>query len=166
MGRCGVHAFSFLLIKRIQQILAGIFIPLVIGIGLVIYPPASAKGDVEIKTNIIPNAVPNALPTTKIALQELATEAALKHGLNVSRFLKVIDCETAGTWDPSIQSRAKNIKDGGRELSFGLAQIHLPAHTNITKDQATDPTWAIAWMANEWENGRQNQWSCWKNIYS
>lgn len=141
-------------------------IPLLIGIGLAIYPPVSAKGDVEVETNIIPNAV----PTTKIALQELATETAIKHGLNVKRFLKVQECEikkfqvgTTTVWDYKAQSDI--VYRGVRENSWGAWQIHLPSHPTITKEQAQDIYFATEWSAEQWENGNASAWSCYRNNF-
>ena len=42
-------------------------------------------------------------------------------------------------------------KNGKREQSFGISQIHLPSH-NITKEQALDPEYAIKFMSDRWED--------------
>lgn len=104
----------------------------------------------------------------EMTLQEYATQVAKDHGLNVERFLYTIDCESG--FDPSIQSQHTYKNDryapaGTREQSYGLVQIHLPAHPTITKEQALNPQWSIDWMADEWDAGRQRQWSCYKDAY-
>lgn len=75
------------------------------------------------------------------------------HHLNTQHFLDTISCES--NWNMGA------IGDGG--TSLGLAQIHLPAHTEITRAQALDPYFAIPWMASQWENDQAAMWSCWKN---
>ena len=51
---------------------------------------------------------------------------------------------------------------GQREQSFGLVQIHLPAHRTITKEQALDPEFAIDFLAKNLAQGRGTMWSCYK----
>lgn len=87
--------------------------------------------------------------------KQIALREANKAGLNVDRFLAVIDCESG--------FRADAIGDGGR--SYGVAQLFLPAHPEITKEQALDPEWSLAWMANEWKKGHASAWSCWRQLY-
>lgn len=47
---------------------------------------------------------------------------------------------------------------GSREQSFGVAQIHLPDHPDITKDEATDPEFSVEFMAKQFALGNQRQW--------
>lgn len=93
-----------------------------------------------------------------------AKEVALSHNLNADHFVKVIECETMHSWDPFIQSTYPNERDGGRELSFGLVQIHLPDHKNVSKEQAQDPEFAFEFMADYWDQGQENQWSCYRKL--
>lgn len=48
------------------------------------------------------------------------------------------------------ESHYRNIKSMLDEESYGIAQIHLPSHPNITKEQALNPEFSIQWMANNW----------------
>lgn len=48
------------------------------------------------------------------------------------------------------------VGDNGK--SFGLAQIHLPAHPDVSKEQALDPDFSIKWMAAHWFQKRI--WTC------
>ncbi len=50
----------------------------------------------------------------------------------------------------NIQSNI--VKNGERELSFGIAQIHLPSHPNITQEQTLDPEFSIKFMSDRWED--------------
>lgn len=52
----------------------------------------------------------------------------------------------------------------GRENSWGLAQIYLPAHQDVTREQALDPRFALQWMAKEFSKGNQHLWSCARSL--
>ena len=143
---------------------------MLIGIGS-IWPPTSAKGDVEIPVVKELNTIPNAVPTTKSALQALAKEAAIKHGLNVSRFLATQSCEikklqvgTTTVWDYKAQS--DHYRGGVRENSWGAWQINLDAHPGVTREQAQDPYWATEWSAQQFEKGDAWKWTCWPGNYT
>lgn len=68
----------------------------------------------------------------------------------------VVGCESS--FNP------KAVGDNG--TSFGLAQIHLPAHPHITKEQAFDPYFALNFMASEMKAGRSWKWTCYKLLWS
>jgi hypothetical protein len=98
----------------------------------------------------------------------LMKEYASEYGIDWRVMYDVVDCETGHTFDPSIQSTvtykydvpAWGVKKGDRELSYGLAQYHLPSHPEITVEQATNPRFAIRRMAEDIAQGRLRQWSC------
>lgn len=154
-----------MLIKRIKHTLLAAGLIAILIIGGLLSIPSSAKGDAIVET--IPTNSANgahSATTTTALLKEMATKVAIANGLNTDHFLGVIDCETGNTWDTTIQSKYIR-KDGTQEQSFGLVQINLPSHTNITLQQAEDPEFAINWMAEEWVAGRQSEWSCWTKLY-
>lgn len=81
----------------------------------------------------------------------------------------IISCESG--WNPNIQSNHRYTTNapagyvsGQREESYGLVQIHLPAHPHITKEQALDPEFALDFLARNLAVGRENMWSCAKQI--
>ena len=47
---------------------------------------------------------------------------------------------------------------GSREQSFGIAQIHLPDHPTVTKEEAIDPAFAVEFMAKKFAQGKQKMW--------
>lgn len=47
---------------------------------------------------------------------------------------------------------------GTREKSYGIAQIHLPDHPEVTYEQAIDPEFSVEFMAREFSQGRQWKW--------
>lgn len=90
-----------------------------------------------------------------------------KYNVSFQKMYNTIDCETAHTFNPQIQSEVKyNFSDhkrgivkGEQEKSWGLAQIHLPDHPNITLEQATDIDFSLNFMAKEYSKGH-NIWYC------
>jgi hypothetical protein len=66
-----------------------------------------------------------------------------------------LNCESG--LDPSIV--------GDHGTSYGIAQIHLPAHPDITKSEALDPQFSVNFAAHEFSKGRQAEWSCYKLLY-
>lgn len=81
----------------------------------------------------------------------------------------IIHCESQGS--TTIQSNhrystyvPKGYQVGDREQSFGLVQIHLPAHPNITKEQAINPEFAIEFLAKNLKAGRASMWTCAKTL--
>lgn len=48
------------------------------------------------------------------------------------------------------------------EDSWGLSQINLKAHTDITKEQATDPEFAIEFMAKNFDKAPQMWVTCYR----
>ena len=53
---------------------------------------------------------------------------------------------------------------GDHGTSFGIAQIHLVAHPDITKKQALDPSFSIDYLAKSIKNGKGRMWTCFKSI--
>jgi len=43
------------------------------------------------------------------------------------------------------------VKNGIREESFGIAQINLPSHPDVSREQALDPDFSIKWTADNWK---------------
>ena len=98
-------------------------------------------------------------PLDKESLRDYATYVASKEGLNVGVFLATLKCESDFY---NGQSYVKNSTGpNGRENSWGVAQIHLPSHPEISKEQALNPFWSINWMVDEWLKGNEWKWTCW-----
>ncbi len=75
---------------------------------------------------------------------------------DIEKILDVIKCESNFR---NIQSEI--IKDGIREPSFGIAQIHLPSHPDVSMEQALDEEFSIHWTAKKWKAGFR-LWTCYK----
>ena len=69
---------------------------------------------------------------------------------HIPKLWETLNCESGFKYDSL----------GDKGTSFGIAQIHLPAHLNITKEQALDPYWAINWSVEQFKKGNARIWSC------
>mgnify|MGYP003403430693 FL=1 len=88
------------------------------------------------------------------------SELASKYPEYKSTILRVSWCE----------SHYKNVQSdiyykGSREDSWGIAQINLYWHPEVSKAQALDPEFAIDFMAKRFKAGKASEWTCWRNIY-
>lgn len=100
-------------------------------------------------------------------VKELSDFYAAKYGVNPYTMRAVIQCENG--WQNS-QSQMRYTKDhpewgvkkGDRELSFGLVQIHLPAHPDITQKQAQNYNFALDFLAKNLAQGHGSMWTCFK----
>ena len=93
------------------------------------------------------------------SVYEYAGYLALKEGLNVGEFMATLECEASFR---NVQSGHPNHNGpNGREDSWGVVQIHLPSHLDITREQALQPFWSLNWMAEQWVKGNKRIWSCW-----
>lgn len=78
-----------------------------------------------------------------------------------TQMLETIRCESG-----FVSQQSKYIrKDGTREPSFGIAQIHLPDHPSVTKDEAMDENFSVRWMAKKFKDGKMGWWTCWRDKY-
>lgn len=81
--------------------------------------------------------------------------AASARAIDAEALLKTLECES------KLNADARG--DEGR--SYGIAQIYLPAHPEISRAQALDPQWAIDWTAARFAEGKQGMWTCWRALY-
>lgn len=113
------------------------------------------------------------LEERRTLLKAKVIEVALEYGVNAEQVYRTIaSCENTAI-EPDLQSGHRYGYDnprwgtvaGERERSYGLAQIHLPSHPTVTKEQATDPDFAITFMVKEFSKGNQRAWTCWRKLY-
>lgn len=100
----------------------------------------------------------------KTRLHEIAREKGLPEG-KVKQIENVIG-GVKGTGCPYGESTWKAHAVGDRGNSYGLVQIHLPSHPDITKEQALDPEYALNYIVDAWLAGTQRQWTCYRLIYN
>jgi len=87
-------------------------------------------------------------------IEQVIVEAAIRHEIDSSRFLAVAECESSLVSDVA--------GDGGH--SIGLFQIHLPSHSDVTKELASDPYWASEWSAKKFKKNPRI-WTCYRNLF-
>lgn len=87
---------------------------------------------------------------------ELVEHFASQYQVSAPKMLATMKCESG--------LNPKAVGDHGN--SYGIAQIHLPSHPDITKSQATDPVFASEWTANQFAKGKQNIWTCYRALYT
>lgn len=122
-----------------------------------------------IQQNTVDAVVTTATKPTKEEVIEKIKFYSHKYGVSYQWMYAGVKCETANTFDTEIQSTVRyNFSDpkrgivkGEREKSFGLAQIHLPDHPNITLEQAQDADFALDFMAEHLSRG-DVIWYCMK----
>lgn len=106
----------------------------------------------------------------KASLIELATSETKKEHVNTKHFIDTMSCEVmkddAGNWVADGQSQFKD-KTGpnGKEPSFGPMMIDLYYHPEVSREQATDPTFAIPWAVHQFATGHASMWTCWRHLY-
>lgn len=91
-----------------------------------------------------------------------------KYNVSFDKMYRVVECETAGTFNPQIQSQVKynfsspqrGIVKGEQEKSYGLSQIHLPDHPSVSLRQATDIDFSLNFLAENLSKGKDRWWSC------
>ena len=118
-------------------------------------------------------AIDNVAGTTPMLSKPLSNEEIVrnlvevysaKYNVSSDKLFDTLKNENRG-FDFDLQSGLKYKKnnrwgfpEGTREKSFGVSQIHLPDHPEITYEQAIDPAFSIEYMASEFSKGRARQW--------
>jgi len=101
-----------------------------------------------------------------MSVSAIIKRSATKYGVSEATMRRVVECESK--FHETTQSRNQykhdhpewGVKKGDYEKSFGLVQIHLPHHPNITYEQAIDPEFAADFLAKNLSEGRGKLWSC------
>lgn len=107
-----------------------------------------------------------------ISVEKCVEWFSKEYDVSYEMMMNVMRCENRDL-DPTLQSKIKysftneklGIYKGERELSYGVSQIHLPSHPNITLEQATDVTFSVEFMAKNFAKGRHSMWSCYTRLY-
>lgn len=98
--------------------------------------------------------------------QEIVSVKSKEYGVSETIMIDIIECESS--WGTTLQSKhhysfsdpKRGIYEGERERSYGLVQISLPHHPNVTYEQAIDPEFAVDFLAKNIAAGRIGLWSC------
>lgn len=97
-------------------------------------------------------------------VEDLIYQAEAKYNLKDDSLYETLKCESIG-WKNGQSKIPHKGGPNGYEDSWGVAQIHLPAHKDITKEEALDPVFAVDWAASEFAAGRAYEWTCYRDLY-
>lgn len=89
-----------------------------------------------------------------VTIDELIHDSSIKYGVSEPLMRKIIQCESSS--DPFA------VGDHGQ--SFGLVQIYLPAHPEVSKAEALDPAFATTFLAKHLASGQGSLWSCYRMV--
>lgn len=103
--------------------------------------------------------VPILAPLNKQDIKLIIIEAAFRHEIDAKKFLATAKCE-----DKFQNIQSTIVKNGTREESYGVFQIHLPSHPSVSKEQALDPHWASEWSAKKFKKNPRI-WTCYRHLY-
>lgn len=142
---------------------------LVMLVGMVAYSTPALISDLAPQTAHASAPVPleapivvEPAPTSTTTIEALVRATAAQYGLG-DDFYKTLECESAGWQD--IQSQVPHAAGpNGREDSWGVAQIHLPDHLEVTKDEALDPSFAVPWAAEQFTDGHASIFTCYNEL--
>lgn len=109
---------------------------------------------ITVYASYAPAVEPKIAPRTCETVQECIMYYSEKYNVSASLMAKVIYCESSN--NPNA------VGDNG--TSFGLSQIHLPAHPHVTREQALDMHFAIEFMAKAFANDDEWMWSCYRIV--
>lgn len=91
----------------------------------------------------------------ELTIPELIEKYSIEYNVSSDVMTSVIDCES---------DFRPNAHNGVGENSWGLVQINLNAHPQISVQQATNPDFAIKFLAENLSKGRGSMWSCFKKL--
>lgn len=125
--------------------------------GILLLSVRASSTVIEVHPTATPTPEPvvkKTIPRSNPVIEKLILDTATKYGIDGQQFLAVARCESS--------LRPDAVGDGGH--SYGLFQIHLPAHPSVTASQALDPYFAVDWSAALFKvNPRA--WTCYRILY-
>jgi soluble lytic murein transglycosylase-like protein len=119
---------------------------ILLGVTIALCAPAIIEADTEVP-----------LPSPKIQYMILAGSISAQYNVPMPLLKAVVACESS--WN----TKAKHITS--REQSYGLSQINLLAHPEISIAQAEDPQFSLTYLAKGLSTN-PNAWSCYRVVKS
>lgn len=105
----------------------------------------------------------------KDCVKRLVDFYAKKYRVSAKSMMRTLENENK-SFDFDLQSQLKYKKGnrwkkpaGSREQSFGIAQIHLPDNPDVSYQEATNPQFAVEFMAKKFAQGKQRMWMGYKS---
>lgn len=94
---------------------------------------------------------------TPAQVEDYLWYASAREGIDITTVLSVVRCES--NFDKGAEHHSS------KEDSYGIFQINLRAHPEITKEQALDPLWSTKFAMDQITKGHWSIWSCYNSIY-
>jgi hypothetical protein len=136
---------------------------------LSVYPPLrgifAATREIEISPIIASAESKNADPPNPLPTHQSLSSIKTVLSTNDVRAIVLSEARKAGVnprlalWIASKESQFNPDAVGDNGTSYGIFQIHLPAHPDITIASATDPQFATSWAMRQILAGKVSMWS-------
>ena len=91
-------------------------------------------------------------------IRSMVAETAVAYNIDPVVFMAVAECESG--FDTDVQSNYYH--KGVREDSYGLFQIRLSAHKDVSYENATSALFSLNWAAQNWSKASELWVSCYK----
>lgn len=138
----------------LMKVIKSLFLALAIISQVSVY--ASYAPNVVVEATVKPKTPLGSVQTALSDYSDIIEKYSLKFDVSPILTSRIIYCESGG-------NRYALNDTPGREYSVGLVQINLLAHTNITKEQAQDPDFAISFLTERIATGEASR--MWYNCY-
>ena len=96
-------------------------------------------------------------------IKALVAQYSAIYRVSDEKMWNTLKCENR---DLIFDLQSQIVSNGKQEQSYGISQIHLPSHPDIKKEQATNPEFAVNFMAKSFSKGEQKKWSCYRLLYN
>lgn len=102
--------------------------------------------------------VPKVEVNSTSSVRNYVEQEAITAGVDPKIAISIVKCESG-----FVPQQSKHLtKEGIREDSWGIWQIHLPSNPEVTREQAMDVEWSTAWSLKMIKAGEAHLWSCYK----
>ncbi len=88
----------------------------------------------------------------KPSLRQIIVKSAQVYGVKAPLIGAIIACESSNN---PLAHKLSKVED-----SWGLSQINLKAHKDVTKEEAIDPDFAVDYLAKNIKAGHASMWTC------
>ena len=113
---------------------------------------ASHLATVSIEPRVEPKTAPHATEDIKSMISLYAD----RYHVSSQVLTKIVECESSFNTDATNSNQW--------EFSRGLVQINLLTHPEVTEEQATNPSFALDFLAKNVAKGKGKMWSCYSIV--
>ena len=98
---------------------------------------------------------PKAELTSTSSIKSFIEAEARKAGVDEKLAVRLVKCESG-----FVPQQSQIVKNGVREDSWGVWQIHLPSHPQVTREKAMDIEFSTGYSLDLIKKGKASLWSC------